>query len=618
MRETSFIKQNQDKWREFESVLAGQYHDPDKLNDLFVQITDDLSYSRTFYPNRSVRVYLNGLAQRIFFTIYKSRRAPLRRIGQFWLDELPQLVYESRRAFLLSLLVFWIAFGIGLLSSAMDADFVKIILGESYVEMTNTNIESGDPMAVYKQRGQFGMSVGITANNLWVAFLTFVMGVFYAVGSIAIMIQNGIMVGAFQYFFIEKGLFWESFLTIWIHGTLEISAIIIAGAAGIVMGEGLAFPGTYTRAQAFQRSARRGVKIMIGIAPIIILAGFIEGYLTRHTETPDLVRGLFIGVCLLFVLVYFVWYPYIKARYDADQAPQDAKIPPDQRQQIDFTVVKSSGEIFGDIFNFYTRHFGKVALLSLAGAILLTAAAWILSGYKLAEQVLFPAYLFGTLEALPQFFDGTASPWLSWLQPFVLGALLTGVFVWLHREYDPQVRYPLRRLLLVFAKNTTALGTLILLLATVKSYGFYLVLAYLPIVLLWCFIMQIEGRSLPGALGRLLLLLQSNLSRLAGLLLVLVLVGALFFLINDTMLMGFYLNLVSWVISLDEAGMQQLSAVLLTFTTLFVLQMVLVLFIIGFGLLYYTLREIAEATYLRARIRDIGLAKRIKGLEQEG
>ena len=60
MRETSFIKQNKEKWKEFESILEKKDKDPDKLNDLFIQITDDLSYSRTFYPNRSVRVYLNN------------------------------------------------------------------------------------------------------------------------------------------------------------------------------------------------------------------------------------------------------------------------------------------------------------------------------------------------------------------------------------------------------------------------------------------------------------------------------------------------------------------------------------------------------------------------------
>ena len=77
MRETKFIKENQEKWREFEQILNGKTASPDKLSDLFIQITDDLSHARTFYPHRSVRVYLNGLAQRIFLKFIKAKKHQL-------------------------------------------------------------------------------------------------------------------------------------------------------------------------------------------------------------------------------------------------------------------------------------------------------------------------------------------------------------------------------------------------------------------------------------------------------------------------------------------------------------------------------------------------------------
>ena len=283
MRETNFINQNKEKWEEYEEMLDRNATDPDRLNRLFVQITDDLSYSRTFYTNRSVRVYLNNLAQQIFFNIYKNKKSPLRRLLSFWVEELPRLVYESRIAFRVAFVVFVCSMIIGAFSAQMDPDFPRVILGDGYVDMTIQNIETGDPMAVYKDRSQFGMALGITANNLFVAFLTFLLGAFFCIGSIGILINNGIMVGSFQHFFYDKGVFQESFLTIWTHGTLEISAIIIAGAAGITMGQGLVFPGTLSRLQAFQISARRGLKIMVGLVPIFIVAGFIEGYLTRYT-----------------------------------------------------------------------------------------------------------------------------------------------------------------------------------------------------------------------------------------------------------------------------------------------------------------------------------------------
>ena len=412
MRETKFIQQNKEKWAEFEQSLERKHNDPDKLNELFVQITDDLSYSRTFYPNRSVRVYLNGLAQRIFFKIYRSRRSHANRLLTFWTDELPQLMYQSRRDFRTAFLVFALAFLIGMVSSANDSEFLNLILGDSYVEMTKENIEKGDPMAVYKDKGAFGMSLGITFNNLFVAFLTFVMGAFFTIGSIAILIRNGIMLGAFQYFFIERGLFWESFLTVWIHGTLEISAIIIAGAAGITMGRGLVFPGTYTRAQAFQRSARRGIKIMIGIVPIFVLAGFIEGYLTRYTETPDLLRGAFILVCLLFVLLYFVAYPRLKAQIGFEAPLREPRLPPDREQRLRFDQILSSGEIFSDVFVFLKKHIGRIALSAAGGALLFLALVFLPGAAEWGGRFRFPAGALSGIGQIDQFFQNDRAPFV--------------------------------------------------------------------------------------------------------------------------------------------------------------------------------------------------------------
>ena len=262
MRETSFIQQNEKKWKALEQTLEGEQQDPGKLYDLFIQVTDDLSHARTFYPNRSVRVYLNSLAQRLFFNIYKNKESKRSRFTAFWLDDLPRLMYDARKELLLSFLVFSVAVATGMLSSAAAPDFVQAMLGEDYVRMTQENIASGDPMAVYKERGEFNMFLGITLNNIMVSFYTFAMGLFYGIGTLGILLRNGIMLGAFQYFFIEHGLFRESFLAVWLHGAFELSSIVIAGAAGLTMGRGLAFPGTLSRLRSFQLAARRGVSMM--------------------------------------------------------------------------------------------------------------------------------------------------------------------------------------------------------------------------------------------------------------------------------------------------------------------------------------------------------------------
>ena len=104
------------------------------------------------------------------------------------------------------------------------------------------------------------------------------MGLLTSFGTGYMLLSNGIMVGAFQTFFYQHDLLWESSLAIWLHGTLEIWAIIVAGAAGLALGNGWLFPGTYSRVESFRRGAKRGLKIVIGTVPVFIMAGFIEGF----------------------------------------------------------------------------------------------------------------------------------------------------------------------------------------------------------------------------------------------------------------------------------------------------------------------------------------------------
>jgi uncharacterized membrane protein SpoIIM required for sporulation len=99
-------------------------------------------------------------------------------------------------------------------------------------------------------------------------------------------------------------------LTIWIHGTLEISSIVLAGGAGFVMARGLLFPGTYSRAESFRYAAREGGKLAMGLVPIFVLAGFLESFVTRHTEMPIAASLAIIGGSALFIGWYFGWYPW--------------------------------------------------------------------------------------------------------------------------------------------------------------------------------------------------------------------------------------------------------------------------------------------------------------------
>lgn len=310
MREAAFIKQNKNKWLKFESVLQNNAKlSPDELSNLYLDVTDDLSYSQTFYPSSETSSYLNELASVAHQKIYKSKKESKGRFYKFYLQEFPLEFKKYHPQLLLAFSIFLIFSIIGAYSAAVDDTFVRLILGDYYVNMTLANIEAGDPMAVYKEANQTDMFLGITINNIRVALIAFGYGLLFGLGSIVIAMQNGVMLGSFQYFFHDQGLLWESVRTIWIHGTIEISVIIIATCAGLVVGKGMLFPGTYSRLQSFIRGVKAGLKIVISTIPFFIVAGFLEGFVTRYTQMPDALAILIIVSSLFLILYYYVIYP---------------------------------------------------------------------------------------------------------------------------------------------------------------------------------------------------------------------------------------------------------------------------------------------------------------------
>ena len=310
MREAAFVKQNKDKWLKFESVLLNNAQiTPDELSGLYIEIADHLSYARTFYPNSQTLNYLNGLASNAHQKIYKTKKEKKNRFLTFWVKEFPLEFYTYQKELLITFLIAVLFTAIGAYSSATDIGFVRSILGDGYVNMTLENIEKDDPMAVYKKMGELDMFLGITINNIRVALYCFVFGIMLGIGTIYMLLQNFIMLGSFQYFFYEKGLLWESVRTIWIHGTIEISVIIIAGCAGLVVGNSILFPKTYTRLTSFVRGVKAGLKIVVSTIPFFIIAGFLEGFVTRHTEMSDWSAIFIIISSLGLILFYYVIYP---------------------------------------------------------------------------------------------------------------------------------------------------------------------------------------------------------------------------------------------------------------------------------------------------------------------
>ena len=313
MREISFIKKNKSKWLEVEQSLnQKQSQNPDELADAYIQLINDLSYSQTYYPKSKTTEYLNFLVTQIYRKIYKTKRLEKNRLKSFFLEEIPYLIYQYRKQMIFAFALFFFFVALGAISAAYDDRFVRIILGDEYVNMTLENIKNGDPMAVYKQQGELNMFIGITINNIGVAMKSYVFGLSAGVLTFFMSMQNGIMLGSFQYFFYENGVFEQSLRGIWLHGAMEIFSIVIATMAGFILAGSILFPGTYSRFQSFVTGARESLKILISTLPFFVMAGFIEGFVTRWSGTMPLWINVFIIVLTLALIsFYYLVLPFI-------------------------------------------------------------------------------------------------------------------------------------------------------------------------------------------------------------------------------------------------------------------------------------------------------------------
>jgi len=369
MRERIFIKDNFEKWQNFEQNLKGFNQNPEKLRKQYIEVIDDLSYSKTFYKNRSVRVYLNNLAQSVQLSIFKNKKNSIQKFKQFFSEDIPKISFLGRQELLFAFVLLIISVGIGIVSSIYSPEFPVTILGEKYVNTTIENINQGNPFGIYKDKDQMGMFVSILTNNLRVSLLVFIFGIILGYGSVFIMISNGIMLGVFMYFFYSRNLSTEFNLTVWMHGSIEILTLVIETFAGILLGKGLITTGTQTRKESFVFWGKKGVQLFLATIPFIVFAAFIESFITRHTELPNVVRLLFIVLCVALMLFYFVVFPYIKYRKIEFNALNEIKSIPTKNIQFSTLDNQKSSEIlyFSLILfqnNFKTR-ISKILVASL-------------------------------------------------------------------------------------------------------------------------------------------------------------------------------------------------------------------------------------------------------------
>ena len=584
-------------------MLQAGHTDTDKLSSLFVQLVDDLSYARTFFSYRFITVYLNQTSMKFFSQIYTRKKSKWANFTDFWKEELPQVVIHCRVELLIALAVFLTSVLIGVISSANDPQFVSSILGDSYVAMTKENINSGDPMAVYKQGVQGEMFFQITFNNIRVAFFAYTSGLIAGIGTLGLLLYNGIMVGAFQYFFYEHNLLGTSMLAIWLHGTLEISSIVIAGGAGLTLARGLIIPGTLSRMQSFFVSGTRSLKLLIGTVPIFIMAGFVESFITRYTEIPVIIRLFFILLSLGFIVGYFIIYPYLKAKRGFKVPMGIVRLSPTRKVAVAFNSIKNNADIFQDTFFLFQKNFGGTVGLLLLGSMVLSAVYYLFKvntgAYVIRDSGSWITILIARLFTLYNYNNigyVVACGIVTGLVFFAVNHIVvkaTGV-----RKKHSAAYY------IIAITNSIIMGLAIhFAIYSTSSIGVMLFVLVIPFLLLLNYIAQVNAVFFIVALGSLFKIIVGNFKQIAAMFLMLIIITIVFTGILNSPLLYLYFEQVRMNINPDLKYLQDIVNFISFAISGFIILLVQAYAIVNIALLYHSANEVVTAEGLKQRIQ---------------
>jgi len=600
MRESRFIRKHKNTWRELELRTVSASRDPLAWRDALSETTDHLSYARTHYRQRSIKHYLNNLATRLYEPLLRTRAPWRERFRSFWLDEIPLMCYQARHSMAIAAGILLLAVLIGMLSSAKYPEFPELIFGADYVQKTKALIAAGDPLGIYKSSDPGSMFFTIAVNNLKVVALIYVMGAFLAFGTVMILLSNGIMLGTFMYFFYSRGLAWEFNLTVWLHGTLEILGMVLAGSAGLSLGSGLLFPGTMSRRRSFYIAARRSIRLMMGCVPIILLAAWLEAFITRYGDMSALLRFSIIAGSFCGMIGYFVWIPW--NRFHNSTANTTKEPVPEQSGFLepDLQRIHSPGSmLFQSMLMLRRLATGFLSMAFLAAVLLYAVIRWSLGSSFGILLYTHPESGFA-LGTFPQLL----LPSLLWLSGLIT-AFSISCRSWFQIQ-EPAFSFALRRCGIIALPISIAL---LLLHAEAWTTLLFLV----PLLLLWMCLGIWITRGRPLQAFTLLIRYAGSLPRTFSV--YLLLLGLLFFayIIPLSPLAETIAGWMSWHASINV----ELSLWMFGVFYYFVLSLLAGLMLLSFSFLAFTLREIHEAPALLNEIRNMKPRRTIHGFEAE-
>jgi uncharacterized membrane protein SpoIIM required for sporulation len=268
---------------------------------LYRQGVADLAYARMRYPGHPVVKELEQLVGHAHSILYQAGHSRSRNWTDFWLNTWPMRMREAARPILVATAIFWVSAVMGFFLTAHNP-----VLENFFVS---------PPMRAAIQKKQLwtnsltsiapAASSQIAANNINVSLLTWGLGLTFGIGTVWFLVFNGLMLGAIAAACLRAGMFLPLAEFVIAHGSLELPAIWISGGAGLLMAEAMLFPGRYSRSVELRLKGRSSVQIMVGIVPMLLVAGAIEAFISPSnlSGVAKAALGLSLALALLGYII---------------------------------------------------------------------------------------------------------------------------------------------------------------------------------------------------------------------------------------------------------------------------------------------------------------------------
>jgi uncharacterized membrane protein SpoIIM required for sporulation len=307
----SFIHTRRRQWRKLEGLLtqvegSGLATLPGdeaiEFAQLYRRTASDLNQAQTYITGDATVRYLNDLVARCYLVIYADQRPDWRGLVRALVRDYPVVFRRHLREFLLATALLAAGFVFGFIACLFDADVARGFLLPTDMPM----IQPGQEGGVESTGTLAGFSAFLFRHNLSVTLVAFALGITFGIGTVWLMFENGVIMGALAAVFVEAGEL-RAFLTgVLPHGVLEIPACLIGGAGGFLLARGMLQARPWPRLEELARTGREALVLVAGAIPLLAVAAFLEAVVAR---APDwyLDSGFKLAVAALFGLLFLAY-----------------------------------------------------------------------------------------------------------------------------------------------------------------------------------------------------------------------------------------------------------------------------------------------------------------------